>query len=323
MKFTLHILPVLLKALEVAARGPSRLDNPSLIEQFPPCAVECIIHTQETSVRLPHSFHPIPLTSINIFLSPQPCPFRDLKCQCSPAFRASAAACESITCSTGDYHKVQQLTDRLCAPLDNNDNNKTVSAAIATATSAATSALRATDPANPDTYPPCARDCITQALQADCGTFSNTKCVCQSPIFFANITPCELGTCPPADLRTTLYLSEANCNQPGIGGLGGREAQLAALDQTLGDAAGGDLGAFFDQLMEGGKDGSGNDRSRHDRIGIDGNWKGWSGKDWRRKDWRRKMMRRTDGPTAGAAPTKEAGGSFWGICGLWWFWCWE
>ncbi|KAI4102975.1 MAG: hypothetical protein L6R37_004057 [Teloschistes peruensis] len=136
----------------------------------------------------------------------------------------------------------QKLTNRLCAPLHSNNNISAtaVSAAIATATSAATSALKTADPANPDTYPPCASACITSALQADCGTFNQTKFVCQSPVFFANITPCEVNTCPPADLQTTLYLSEGNCNKPGIGGLGNREAQLAAFNETLGGAAGRD-----------------------------------------------------------------------------------
>ncbi|KAI4089481.1 MAG: hypothetical protein L6R37_008035 [Teloschistes peruensis] len=262
MKFTLLILPVLMKALGVAAYGPPSFNDPSF-----------------------------------------PCPFRDLTCQCSPPFRSSAAACQSITCTPRNYRKAQKLTNCLCAPLyDNNTISSTVvSAAIATATSAAASALKTADPANPDTYPPCARACITPALQTDCGTFNETKCVCQSPVFFANITPCEVGTCPLADLQTTLYLSEANCNKAGIGGLGNRETQVAAFDETLGGAAGGDLEGFFDQLMEGGNDVSANDGS-----GNDGSTK---------------MMRRTDGPTAGTARPKKVGRSFFGMCGLWWFWC--
>ncbi|KAL8639210.1 MAG: hypothetical protein Q9228_003734 [Teloschistes exilis] len=253
------------------------------------------------------------------------------------------AACQSITCTPRNYRKAQKLTNRLCGPLYSNNNISAtaVSAAIATGTSAAASALKTADPANPDTYPPCASACITSALQTDCGTFNETKCVCQSPVFFANITPCEVGTCPPADLQTTLYLSEANCNKAGIGGLGNREAQLAAFNATLGGAAGGDLEGFFDQLMEGGNDGSandesgndgsgndgsGNDGSGNDGSGNDGSWNDGSGNDGSGNDGSvsrgsEKIVRRTDGPTTRAACAEKVERSFFGICGLWWFWC--
>ncbi|KAL8665793.1 MAG: hypothetical protein Q9202_001915 [Teloschistes flavicans] len=255
MNFNRLVLLMLLRVLEIAAQGSPfhdslnhshpphgppfhgppgndiiSLDNPSYIERFPSCGIECIIETQETS----------------------PCAFRNLTCECSPPFRSSAAACQSITCSPSNYGKTQLLTNLVCAPLyiDGTISPTAVSAAIAAATSAAASALATADPANPLTYPSCARNCIKQALQADCGDFNNTKCICQSPVFFANITPCEVSTCTPADLQTTLYLSEANCNKTGIGGIGDREAQLAAFNATLGGGAGGNLSAFFDQLMQ-------------------------------------------------------------------------
>lgn len=95
-------------------------------------------------------------------------------------------------------------------------------------------ATRASDPADYKTYPSCARECITQALQSDCCNFTNTACVCQSPVFFASVTPCEQNTCSAKDLQTTAFLAEVNCNKPGVGGVGNREAQLAALNATLG-----------------------------------------------------------------------------------------
>ncbi|KAL8688486.1 MAG: hypothetical protein Q9218_005616 [Villophora microphyllina] len=145
---------------------------------------------------------------------------------------------------------MQKLSTHLCTDLypNNTINPSSVTAAIASATAAATSATTTADPANYMTYPPCAVACVNQALRADCGTFSNTTCVCRSPVFFANITPCEVTTCPLEDLQTTLCLSKTHCTQPGVGGIGNREAQLAAFNATMGAAAQWDVSAFFDRL---------------------------------------------------------------------------
>ncbi|KAL9593414.1 MAG: hypothetical protein Q9179_005892, partial [Wetmoreana sp. 5 TL-2023] len=170
----------------------------SLVSQFPPCSIPCIIEAQE--------------------------------------FYAAVTACEVLNCSPTDYTNKQQFTSRICSSLYTNGtlNSSSVSAAVASATAAAVQATSTADPANYLTYPPCARNCVTQALQLDCGTFNNTQCVCQNPIFGANVTVCERSTCSATDLQTAASLAEANCNRPGVGGVGDTQAQLAALNATLG-----------------------------------------------------------------------------------------
>ncbi|KAL8938710.1 MAG: hypothetical protein Q9216_003747 [Gyalolechia sp. 2 TL-2023] len=166
----------------------------------------------------------------------KPCPSLNVTCQCDAQFQAGVTSCEKLNCSPRDYAKKQKLTSRICKLLykDGTLNPSSVYEAVASATRAAVQATSTSNPADYKTYPPCARECVTQALRCDCGDFTNTACVCQSPVFFASVTPCERSTCSAKDLQATAFLAEVNCNKPGVGGVGNREAQLGALNATLG-----------------------------------------------------------------------------------------
>ena len=228
------ILCFLVQLYPTLAKHPADNNNiATLLSTFPSCAIPCLIVTQEFTVsNLSPSLPQLTLIPTPI----QPCPPHNLTCECSSSFRAATAACEILNCSPHDYTNGQAYRAETCSHIYRTGiyNATSISSAIASATAAALAAVSTADAKNPLTYPPCAQNCLSEALQFDCGAFNNTQCVCQNKDFLARLGVCENTTCNPKDLSAALALAEVYCNAPGVGGIGDAQAQLTALNETLG-----------------------------------------------------------------------------------------
>lgn len=64
-------------------------------------------------------------------------------------------------------------------------------------------------------YPSCSIPCLASAPLGNC-TMSDTKCLCENPVFVANTTTCITKSCQGDDLQKAESLAVDNCRVVGV-----------------------------------------------------------------------------------------------------------
>ncbi|KAL6712912.1 hypothetical protein ACLMJK_009467 [Lecanora helva] len=166
--------------------------NPTVRADYPICAQECANSTVPASGCDPYT----------------------LDCACSVDYRGRTAQCADLTCNTADYQATLQLADELCGSLYQNNTalGANVTAALAAAqSSAVASRPQGKDPADMNSYPQCANDCIYANNFGGCGEFTNKTCICTDPAFVSGVGACQLSHCSQADLLVLEGLAIQYC----------------------------------------------------------------------------------------------------------------
>ncbi|RLL94530.1 hypothetical protein CFD26_101060 [Aspergillus turcosus] len=86
-----------------------------------------------------------------------------------------------------------------------------------------------------ESLPPCARQCATGSIPANCGI--NVQCICSDASFISGISCCILNTCPPDEQQAAVQFANQICRTAGVTNLPQSPSCASATQSATGTSS--------------------------------------------------------------------------------------